>query len=452
MILKRKIYEKLLEWKKTGGKRALLIEGARRVGKSTIVEEFGKNEYESYILIDFSVASSTVKSAFENYLSSLDTFFMILSAESGVRLVERKSLIIFDEVQLFPKAREAIKHLVKDGRYDYIETGSLVSIKENVESIVIPSEERAINMYPLDFEEFCLAMGEDMLFSYIRECFENRIPLERKLHEKAMLLLRQYMIVGGMPMSVIAYIENGRSFVDSDLEKRDILKLWRNDIMKLKSRYRDRVLVIFDSIPAMLSKHSKKLVYSSIRNGSAYDDNIDALFWLSDSMITNDCVDVTDPNVGFALTKDDANRKCYLADTGLLFSMAFSENEMRENNLYQAILLDKLSLNEGMFVENLVSQMLVARGHALYFHEHYDKESHRNDIEIDFLLSSESKVNYRIFPIEVKSTEKYRYVSLSRFSEKYKSRIGERFILHPKNLTIKDDGTIAFPLYMASLL
>lgn len=452
MILKRKIYNKLLEWKKNNGKRALLIEGARRVGKSTIVEEFGKNEYRSYLLIDFSSVSAVIKNAFENYLSSLDTFFMILSAESGIHLYERDSLIIFDEVQKYPKAREAIKHLVKDGRYDYIETGSLISIKENVSSILIPSEERSLKMYPLDFEEFMSAMGEDTLFDYIKDCFSKRIPLERELHNKAMLLLRQYMIVGGMPMSVIAYLENNLSFAESDMEKRDILKLWRSDIMKIRSQYRDRVLIIFDQIPALLSNHNKKIQFSNLQKGSDYNDNKEAFFWLSDSMITNECTSVTDPNVGFALTEKKSDLKCYLADTGLLLSQAFSENEINDNNLYREILFDKLSINEGMFIENLVAQMLTANGHELYFYMNYNLEKHRTDIEIDFLLSSESKINHKIIPIEVKSTENYRYVSLSRFSEKFKNRIGNKYILHPKNLTIKEDGTICLPLYMTCLL
>lgn len=452
MILKRKIYEKLLEWKKTEGKRALLIEGARRVGKSTIVEEFGKNEYESYLLLDFSSASPVIKNAFENYLSSLDTFFMILSAESGVHLYERKSLIIFDEVQKFPKAREAIKHLVKDGRYDYLETGSLISIRENVSSIVIPSEERSVKMYPLDFEEFMMAMGEESLFEYMRHCFSISTPLERELHNKAMLLLRQYMIVGGMPMSVISYIENGRSFADSDIEKRDILKLWRSDIMKIKSGYRDRALIIFDQIPALLSKHNKKIMFSSISNGDGYSDNEEAFYWLMDSMIANECTAVTDPNVGFALTEDKRDLKCYLADTGLLISQTFSENEVSDNNLYREILFDKLSLNEGMFVENLVAQMLIANGHELHFYMNYDSLKHRPDIEIDFLLSTGSKINHKVVPIEVKSTEKYRYISLERFSEKFRKRIGMKYVLHPRNLLIKEDGVVCLPLYMACFL
>ena len=452
MVLRRKIYSRLLEWKKTEGKRALLIEGARRVGKSTIVEEFGKNEYESYILIDFSSVSNVVKDAFENYLNSLDTFFMIISAEFGVRLYKRRSLIIFDEVQKYPKAREAIKHLVKDGRYDYIETGSLISIKENVSSILIPSEERSIKMYPLDFEEFMIAVGEEALFEYMKNSFLSLTPLERGLHNKAMLLLRQYMIVGGMPMSVMAFIENGMDFAECDIEKRDILKLWRSDIMKIKSRYRDRVLIIFDQIPSLLSKHNKKIMFSSISKEGEYSDNAEAFFWLADSMIANECTAVEDPNVGFALTEDKSDLKCYLADTGLLISQAFSENEITDNNLYKEILLDKLSLNEGMFTENLVAQMLTANGHDLHFYMNYNKDKHRADIEIDFLLSSESKINHKIIPVEVKSTENYRYLSLQRFSEKYKSRIGDRYILHPKNLSIKEDGVICLPLYMTCFL
>ena len=250
MLFKRKIYDKFLAWKtECAGKKALLVEGARRIGKSTVVEEFAKNEYKSYILIDFAKASSDVKEYFQLYLNDLDTFFMLLSVQYGVQLHERDSVIIFDEVQLFPKAREAIKYLVADGRYDYMETGSLISIKENVKDIVIPSEERQMKMYPLDFEEFCWALGEKPMVTYIRTCFEKREPLERTLHNKAMLLFKQYMLVGGMPMSIVAFLEGRKDFGKADLEKRDILALYRNDIMKIQAQYRPKVLAIFDQIP-----------------------------------------------------------------------------------------------------------------------------------------------------------------------------------------------------------
>ena len=290
MLFKRKIYDKFLAWKtECAGKKALLIEGARRIGKSTVVEEFAKNEYKSYILIDFAKASSDINEYFQLYLNDLDTFFMLLSVQYGVQLHERDSVIIFDEVQLFPKAREAIKYLVADGRYDYMETGSLISIKENVKDIVIPSEERQMKMYPLDFEEFCWALGEKPMVTYIRTCFEKREPLERTLHNKAMLLFKQYMLVGGMPMSIVAFLEGRKDFGKADLEKRDILALYRNDIMKIQAQYRSKVLAIFDQIPGLLSRHEKRVVFNRIATGSSADQYEETFFWLTDSMVANEC-------------------------------------------------------------------------------------------------------------------------------------------------------------------
>ena len=249
-VFKRKIYNKLKDWKsETKGTKALLIEGARRIGKSTIAEEFAKNEYRSYILIDFNLASDTVISAFNNYLNDLDTFFMIIESEYNKKLYRRESVVIFDEIQRFPKARQAVKYLVADGRFDYIETGSLISIRENVENITLPSEERKMAMYPMDFEEFAWALGEEVMADYIRKCYEKRMPLEQSLHAKAMMLFRQYMIVGGMPQSILAYIGNDRDFRRADMEKRDILEMYRSDIMKIRSSYKSGVIALFDQIP-----------------------------------------------------------------------------------------------------------------------------------------------------------------------------------------------------------
>ena len=452
ILFKRKIYNKLTEWKKsTAGTKALLIEGARRIGKSTIAEEFGKNEYKSYIIIDFNKASETIKNAFNNYLNDLDSFFMILSSEYGVKLHKRESLVIFDEIQKFPKAREAVKYFVKDGRYDYIETGTLVSIKENVEGITIPSEERPVNMYPMDFEEFAWAMGEIQLIEYIKECFAERKPLEQGLHSKAMLLFRQYMIVGGMPQSVSAYIENDRDFAKADLEKRDILTLYRNDIMRIESGYRSSVLAIYDQIPAFLSKSERRVIMSRIEKGATFPKYHDTFFWLSESMIANECFNCADPNIGLSLNEDRTYVKCYMGDTGLLMSHTFDENEIMDEGLYREILLGKLSVNEGMFYENAIAQMLVAGGHKLYFYTRYNEEKHRNDIEIDFIISNKSKLKYKIFPIEVKSKEKYSTVSLDRFKEKFGQRIGGCYVIHPKNLKV-EGSTLFLPAYMAFCL
>lgn len=451
MIFERKIYDRLLEWKGCDGSEALLIEGARRVGKSTIVQEFARKEYESFILIDFARSSEEVNQYFVRFNNDLDTLFMMLQNVYGVELKERKSLIIFDEVQRFPTAREMIKYLVADGRYDYIETGSLISIKENVKDIVIPSEERILKMYPMDFEEFCMALGNKPIVSYIRDCFSKTIPLERELHEKAMQLFREYMLVGGMPQAVMAYVDSHKDFGAVDRVKRNILNLYREDIMKIKARYRARVIAIYDMLPALLSKHEKRVIFSSVVNGTFAEQYAETFFWLSDSMLVNECRKTDDPGIAPALNASETYIKCYMSDTGLLLSHAFNENEILENEVYKQILTDKLSLNEGMLYENLIAQMLTANGHKLFFYTRYSEEKHRNDIEVDFLLSNNSKLKYKSFPIEVKSGKKYSTKSLLRFQEAYRKRIGESYIIHPKNLIRKDD-IICLPPYMAMCL
>lgn len=452
MVFERKIYNKLLQWKQTAqGNKALLIEGARRIGKSTIVADFARKEYKSHIIIDFNTATSAVKAAFTQHINNLDAFFMVLSSEYGVSLHRRKSIIVFDEIQKFPQARQAIKYLVADGRYDYIETGSLISIKENVKDITLPSEERRILMYPMDFEEFAQAMGEKQLMAYIRKCFEDRQPLEQSLHAKAMLLFRQYMIVGGMPKSVSAYIENERSFEKADMEKRDILALYRSDIMKIGSAYKEKVLAIFDQIPAFLSKAERRVVMSRIGKKATFPQYHDTFFWLSDSMMANECFNCSDPNVGLSLNEDRTYVKCYMGDTGLLLSHTFDDNEIADGELYKEILLGKLSVNEGMFYENAIAQMLVAAGHKLYFYTRYNTQKHRNDVEIDFILSNNSKLKYKIFPVEVKSTDRYQINSLQAFKAHFKKRVGGCYVIHPKNLRVEGDITY-LPAYMTFCL
>lgn len=452
MIFKRKIYDRFLSWKKeSDGKKALLVEGARRIGKSTVVEEFAKREYRSYILIDFAKASEDVKSYFHLHLNDLDTFFMLLSVQYGKELYPRESIIIFDEVQLFPKAREAIKYFVADGRYDFIETGSLISIKENVKDIVIPSEERHVKMYPMDFEEFCWALNEKPLIPYIRTCFEKRMPLERSLHDKAMLLFKQYLLVGGMPKAVAEFLNRQKNFGAADTEKRDILALYRGDIMKIQAQYRAKVLAIFDQIPGLLSRHEKRVVFNRIAEGSIAEQYEETFFWLSDSMVCNECRRTNDPNVGLSLNESDTYIKCYLGDTGLLVSHAFDENELLEDEVYKQILAGKLGLNEGMLYENMIAQMLTSNGHRLFFYTHYNEEKRRNDIEIDFIISNNSKTRYKMYPIEVKSGTNYSVESLLKFREKFKSRIGECYIIHPRNLTVKED-ILCIPPYMTICL
>ncbi len=452
MVFNRKIYNELLNWKNNySQEKALMVEGARRIGKSTIVEEFAKNEYKSYVLIDFNNVSDVIINAFDRYINDLDTFYMILSTESGVELHRDDTLIVFDEVQSFPKARQAIKYLVKDGRYSYIETGSLISIKENVEDITIPSEERKIKMYPMDFEEFCIALNESVMLEYIKKCFNDKTPLDDGLHHKAMLLFKQYILVGGMPKSVSKYIENDKSFVAADIEKRDILELYRDDINKADRRYRTKVSAIFEQIPSFLSKHEKRVRLSNIENGSSYPAYEDTFFWLGDSMIANECFNCNDPNVGLSLNEDRTLIKCYMGDTGLLISHTFSEKEIADGELYKNILNDNLSINEGMFFENVVAQMLVANGYELFFYTRYSEEKHRNDIEIDFIISNGSKLKPKIYPIEVKSSKRYKTTSIERFKEVYKKRIGGSYIIHTKNLEYKND-TLYIPAYMTMCL
>ncbi len=452
VVFKRKFYTKLLDWKaESKGSTCALIEGARRIGKSTLCKEFAKNEYKSFILIDFAVVTKKVKDLFYNHLDDLDTFFMLLQTSFGVTLYERDSVIIFDEVQKFPRAREAIKYLIADGRYDYIETGSLISIKENVKNIVIPSEERHFKMFPLDFEEFCWAMGNNQLADYIKLCFQKKEPLERNLHNEAILMFKQYMLVGGMPQSVLAFIQNAKSFEKADKVKRDILNLYHDDIMKIKARYRSKVLSLFDQIPALLSRHEKRVVFNEIVENSYAEQYEETFFWLSNSMISNECFLCNDPNVGLSVNEDRGYIKCYLCDTGLLFSHAFDENELMEEEVYKQILGDKLGLNEGMFYENMIAQMLTANGHRLFFYTHYNEEKHRNDIETDFLISNNSKLKFKVFPIEVKSGKNYTTKSLERFTEKFKSRTELSYIIHPRNL-IEKDGVLCIPPYMAMCL
>ena len=452
MVLKRKIYSKLLEWKEeASGSKAILIEGARRIGKSTVCEEFAKKEYDNYILIDFAKKDKEVEQYFASYLNDLDTFFMMLQAHFGKKLKRRDAVIIFDEVQMYPQARAAIKYLVADGRYDYMETGSLISIKENVKDIVIPSEERHLNMYPLDFEEFAWALGEDILLECIKNCFDKKIPMDRGLHNKAMLLFKQYMLVGGMPKPVLLFVDNHKDFSAADKEKRDILKLYREDIMKINAQYRSKVLTIFDQIPGLLSQHEKRVIFKKIQEGSYGEQYEETFFWLADSMISNECFLCNDPNIGLSINEVRTYVKCYMGDTGLLVSHAFDENELLEDEVYKQILSGRLSMNEGMLYENVIAQMLTANGHKLYFYTHYNDEKHRNDIEIDFLLSNNSKLKYKIYPVEVKSGAKYTTTSLTKFKEKFRNRIGKCYIIHPRNLMVKD-GIVCIPPYMAMLL
>ena len=450
--MRRKIYTELLKWKEEeAGRTALLIDGARRVGKSYIVENFAKQEYKSYIIIDFNRVNQEVTELFENYLNDLDLFFMYLSNYYNVKLYERDTLIIFDEVQLFPRARAAIKYLVADGRYDYIETGSLMSIKKNVKDIVSPSEERHLRMYPLDFEEFLWALDNESLMDFIKVFFEKKKPLGAALHRKAMDYFRQYMIVGGMPQAVERYVET-KDFERVDRVKRDILELYRADIVKHAQGYEMKVEQIFDDIPAQLQKHDKKFKLSSLKKEARFRDYEDAIFWLSDAMIVNVCYNSTAPNIGLKLNMDRVTMKCYMADTGLLISHAFDENGIVSEEIYKKLLFDKLEVNKGMIMENIVAQMLVASGHKLYFYNNPSRDDASLRMEIDFLIAK-SKITskHNISPIEVKSGGKYTLTSLKKCREKYTEQLDTLYVLHKNDLKV-EEGIVYLPLYMTPLL
>ena len=449
--MKRKIYDSMQKWKEENRRTALLIDGARRVGKSYIVQEFAKKEYKSYILIDFNRAPAEITDLFVHYLNDLNMFFLYLSNFYGVKLYERESLIIFDEVQLFPKARAAIKYLVEDGRYDYVETSSLMTIKKNVADIVIPSEERHMKMYPLDFEEFLWALDNDTLMDFIRLCFEEKKPMGQVLHRKTMDYFRQYLIVGGMPQAVKTY-RDSHDFDQVDRVKRDILELYRADIIKHAEGYQMKVAQIFDDIPAQLQKHDTKFKFSSLKKEARFREYEDALFWLSDAMITNICYNSTAPNIGLKLNMDRMTLKCYMADTGLLISHAFDENGLVSEEIYKKLLFDKLEVNKGMIMENIVAQMLTASGHKLYFYSNPSRDDASLRMEIDF-LTAKSKISNRhnISPIEVKSSKNYTLTSLRKFKEKYKEQLHIPYVLHPNDLK-EENGILFLPLYMTPLI
>lgn len=450
--MRRKIYEKLLKWKnESAGKTCLLVEGARRIGKSYIVEEFAKREYSSYILIDFYKADEDVKSLFMNNLNDLDSFFMFLSAIYNKKLYKNESLIIFDEVQFCPQARAAIKYLVADGRYHFIETGSLLSIKENTENIMIPSEERHLKMYPMDFEEFLWAGNEELLLEVIRNNYKNKTKMGNALHRKAMTLFREYLLVGGMPQAVEEYI-NTRNFEIVDSIKRDILNLYREDMLKHCRQFKYKVEAIYDEIPDQLSKHEKKFMLSSLRKGAKFRDYEDAFMWLSDSMIVNICYNSSEPSVGLKINRDRTTMKIYMGDTGLLISHAFDESSTAFSDIYKKLLLGKLEVNEGMIFENIVAQMLVANGHKLYFYSNSSRTDSGSRMEIDFLVSKgRISNNHNVSAIEVKSGKNYTLNSLNKFSHKYEKQIDKRIVLHTSDFEEKYN-TLFLPVYMAIML
>lgn len=446
-MLRRKIYDQLLAWKQgSNGKTALLIDGARRVGKSYVAELFARQEYRSHIVIDFGNAPQDILELFLHDSGDLDLFFAKLSAFYSTTLYRRESLIVFDEVQQFPRARQLIKYLVADGRYDFLETGSLIRLKKNTENIIIPSEEEHVELFPLDFEEFLWAMGDEVTVPLIRKCFEAKEPLGQALHRKIMNDFRQYVLVGGMPQSVLAYID-GKNFAAADEAKRRILRLYRDDVSKFAAGYEEKVYAVFDGIPGQLSKKEKKYKLSSISKNARFRAYEDSFIWLNEAMVVNACFNATDPNVGLALSADHATQKCYMADTGLLVTHTFMDGSFTDNELYKAILFDKLDINEGMIMENIVAQMLRRNGHRLYFYSRSDSDHRENHMEIDFLITEGKK----IAPIEVKSGNYRSHASLDKFRKKFSANISTSYVLYPKDVMNKD-GIWHLPLYMAMLL
>ena len=440
------------EWKEmSNGTSAMMVEGARRIGKSYIVEEFARNEYDDYLLINFRLAPKEVKEWFDLYLEDLDKLLLNLQLHYNKRLKPRRSVVIFDEVQDCPRAREAIKFLVADGRFDYIETGSLISIKKNVKDIVIPSEEETLEMYPMDFEEFMWAMGNETLMPFVEDCFERRVPLGQALHRKAMDLFRLYMVVGGMPQAILRYIET-MDFRKVDAVKRQILTLYRNDIHKYADNAETKVTAIFDEIPGQLQKHEKKFRLSAISSSARMRDYDDAFFWLNDARIVNCCYNTTEPSLGLRLNESRTTLKCYMADTGLLISHAFNDKGTVPVEVYQKLILGKLDINEGMLMENVVAQMLAAAGHKLFFYSKSSNEDAEERMEIDFLIRKSKITNrHNISPIEVKSGKRFSLISLEKCIKKYAEYLSTAFVLYDGDLKVEND-IVYLPLYMTPIL
>ena len=445
--MKRKIMDQLIEWKNTSrGKTAALIVGARRVGKSYIVEQFARDKYKAHLIIDFTKVSDQVKELFLHQVDDFDTFFTLLQTYYGVTFVDRDTLIVFDEVQAFPRARELIKHFVADGRYDYVETGSLMSIKKNVKDILIPSEERELKMWPMDFEEFLWAIGEENTYESLRLLYEKKKPLGQAVHRKMMTLFRQYLIVGGMPQAVETYVAT-RNFREVDKEKRDILKLYSEDIEKHGENEAMRIRQIYNLIPAQLSNANKRFMFSGISENARYREYENALIWLAEAKLVNLCYNTTEPSVGLMARMDVSAFKCYQSDTGLLVSQTFSEKDLAREEIYKKLLFDKLEFNNGLIMENAVAQMLVAAGNKLYY---YSESEDR--MEVDFLLTKSMLTTRKnIVAVEVKSGKNYTITSLEKYRKKFSQQVGECYVLHDGDLMEKD-GVTYLPVYMAGMM
>lgn len=442
-MFQRKIYDQMRAWKeKRQGRTALLVEGQRRVGKSTVVEAFARNEYKSYLLLDFSAAAKEVRALFED-VSDLDYLFLQLQLRMGVRLFERDSVVIFDEVQLCPLARQAIKALVKDRRYDYIETGSLLSIKKNVKDILIPSEETRISMYPMDFEEFLWAQGDMATIPLLRELYEKKRPAGEAAHRQLLRSFRLYMLVGGMPQAVSAYRET-KQFEEVDQIKREILHLYEEDFHKIDGT--GRLSQLFDAIPAQLNKKSSRYAVSGVLPHLRPGRSASRISELLDSCTVLAAYQANEPSAGLSLTRDMKRFKLFLSDTGLFVTLAFKDRAFTDNTIYRKLWSDKLPANLGYLYENAVAQVLTAAGHRLYYHAfHQPPTSHR--YEIDFLIAQKSK----ICPLEIKSSGYKRHASLDAFGQKYARHIAEKYLIYTKDLQ-REGEVLCLPVYMTPFL
>jgi len=450
MVFKRKVYQKLLEWKELAeGSSAVLLEGARRIGKSTIVEEFAKREYDDYMILDFARASKEIKNNFIENMDDLDTFFRNLFLLKGRSLKGKRCVLIFDEVQLFPVARQAIKYLVKDGRYEYIETGSLISIRKNVQDILIPSEEYRIKMYPMDFEEYLWALGDDITYETIKGAFEKRKSLGDAIHRKVMKVFRTYMAVGGMPQAVDAYVR-GKTFSQIDFVKRNILDLYEEDLAKYDSDNREKASVIYKTLPEQLENKNSHFKFSLIDKNARFKNYVDAVSFIEESMIGNECIHITKPEVALELFADRSNFKLYMGDTGLLITRIMKNQEKTDTDLYKALIFDNLGINQGIILENMVAQMLRASGHELYFHEYmFRPEGNEKEkkYEIDFMTVRKKK----ICPIEVKSSNYKSHKSFDYLVQKYQLKMEDRYIIYTKDLKY-EEGIMYIPVYMTMFI
>lgn len=443
MIFKRKIYDELLQWKRTDeGRTAVLIQGARRVGKSTIAKEFAENEYETHILVDFAACSVEIRELF-NDVSDLNRIFMRLQLEYSVELKERKSVIIFDEVQLAPKARQAIKYLVKDGRYDYMETGSQISIRKNVRDILIPSEEVKLHMFPMDYEEFRWALGDTATIRLLQGCFHGRTSMGDATNRKLMRDFRLYMLVGGMPQAVAAYLEtNNLEKVDS--VKRSIITLYEDDFNKIDPT--GNASKMFRQIPAQLTNNANRYLAWSATDGTRNSVLAEIISEIKESMVVNMAYHANDPSAGMALHQDPNKYKMFTGDTGLFVTLAFWDRKFTDNTIYHKLLSDKLSTDLGYVYENVVAQMLKAAGHELYYYT-FPTESGKHNYEVDFLIADGDKVS----PVEVKSSGYKAHTSLDAFCMKFSSRIRNKYLVYTKDLR-KDGDVLYLPVYMTMFL